>query len=264
MGHDLTTWWVGSQLDIEETRALVRAERYSHPPGGGLDSRCGVLDDPQPVEGFQRPRRPAARQGAPRWPTATSARAPRRAWTGRRRRTASISSGMPGPSKPADEDVWRFRVVPGVTAPRTRASGAPPGAPERGPPCRVHCGRAGAGGDGGGVLEHPAPDVGRRAVQLRRARGALGGPDPEHRAHVAGQDGGRSAARRLNPTIPTAVPLQPYEAYRTWATISAATRSSCAGSAPGVPGHRTQWPGGRGVPVARTRHLPVRGAIMRP
>jgi homospermidine synthase len=55
MGHDMTSWWVGSQLDIREARSLV-PHQSATTCGRGLDPWRAGLDDPQSATGICRAR----------------------------------------------------------------------------------------------------------------------------------------------------------------------------------------------------------------
>ena len=120
LGHDLNGWWVGSQLDIDEARALVPHQNATTLQVAASVLGRGVLDASQPEPGPVRARRPGPRAKCSRWPTRTWARARRCRPTGRRsaRRSVRQSGGRPG-----DEDVWQFASFltsaadPGVAAP---------------------------------------------------------------------------------------------------------------------------------------------------
>ena len=83
LGHDLNGWWVGSQLDIDETRALVPHQNATtlQVAASVLGAVFWMIEQPEP--GPVRARRPRPRGRARASPTPTSARARRCRPTGR-------------------------------------------------------------------------------------------------------------------------------------------------------------------------------------
>ena len=106
-----TRWWVGSQLDIEETRALVPGQNATtlQVAASVLGAVFWMIDNPE--RGVLRARRPRHTTRSSPSPTRTSGRARRcRAdWTPLLNRV-DVFDGYGGRERPADEDVWQFET----------------------------------------------------------------------------------------------------------------------------------------------------------
>ena len=108
MGHGLNAWWTGSQLDIHETRQLVRGQNATTLQVAASVLGGAGLDDQEPRRGHPRARRPAAR-GDPRrrrrLPRPVSVGADRLDPACRAGRVCSPSGATPAV---AEDDLWQF------------------------------------------------------------------------------------------------------------------------------------------------------------
>jgi homospermidine synthase len=108
MGHDLTSWWVGSQLDIDETRALVPGQNATtlQVAASVLGALTWMIRNPR--RGFNVPDDlPHDKVLAVANPYLGPCPSVQSDWTPLTNRVDLFAKGG-GTQRPPDEDVWQF------------------------------------------------------------------------------------------------------------------------------------------------------------